>query len=74
MSEHIGAVKRCELVDRLFLVKRVGVDGKVTQSSTVQIRSFTKHRGSKWLNLLMLVNSKYYQIILRHPWTGIKAP
>ena len=30
---------RCELVDRLFLVKRVGVDGKITQSSRLQYTS-----------------------------------
>ena len=39
-------------VDRLFLVTRVGGDAKITQSSTVQIRYFTEHRGSKWLNIL----------------------
>ena len=61
-------------------MKRAVVDGKKKSSSrpiqTVQSRSFTEHRGSKWLNLLEhdgeLQILNYSEAPLA--WTDIKAP
>ena len=56
----------CELVDWLFLLKGVGVD----------FRNEVQYKSGLLLSLtdVILVNSIYHQIFLRHPWTGIKAP
>ena len=36
-------VTRCEIVDLICLMKRVGIDGNITQASTVQIDTVDNH-------------------------------